>query len=200
MRGRKPLTTEQKVLQGTDQPCRINKLEPKVKSPIFGSMEPPEYLSSEAKVHWNFIFRNEGGLWIKVPDRAMLEQYCEQWAELTRSRKDQRETREEIKKITEKVKDCIDACNFDLAKEYSDYLDSLNSKDRFISNLLVKSATAFKSVASELGLTPSSRSRVIGLGPELAVAKEDESDMLFSMDEIRSCMEAGLDYDDKDVN
>ncbi len=200
MRGRKPLTTEQKELQGTAQPCRINKFEPKVKTPLSSTVEPPEYLSAEAKVHWEFIFRNEGGTWIKQCDRAVLEQYCEQWAEMTRSRREQREVRKEIEEISRKLKECVNACLLDSAKHYSSYLETLNNKDRFISNLLVKSATAFKAVASELGLTPSSRSRVIALGPDAILDKSEDSNMLFSMEEIQNCMESGLDYEEKEVN
>lgn len=199
MRGRKPLTTEQKIIQGTAQPCRINRLEPKVSTSISESPEPPEYLSHEAKVHWTFIFRNEGGSWIKQCDRAVLEQYCEQWAEMTRTRKEQKDVREELKAVAAKVKSFFEAGNFDLAKQYSGYRDDLENKDRFLSNLLVKAATAFKSVASELGLTPSSRSRVIALGPQAQLAKDEETGMLFSMEEIQNCMESGLNYD-KDVN
>ncbi|MBS4768110.1 MAG: hypothetical protein KHX26_04280 [Burkholderiales bacterium] len=88
----------------------------------------------------------------------------------------------------------------DSAKHYSSYLETLNNKDRFISNLLVKSATAFKAVASELGLTPSSRSRVIALGPDAILDKSEDSNMLFSMEEIQNCMESGLDYEEKEVN
>lgn len=88
MKGRKPLPTEIKELQGTLQPCRTNYQEPKVRQKICEKAAPPETLSDEAKVHWNFVLEHEGAGWIKQCDRGMFEQYCELWAEITKSRKE----------------------------------------------------------------------------------------------------------------
>lgn len=90
MKGRKPLPTEIKELQGTLQPCRTNYQEPKVRQKICEKAAPPETLSDEAKVHWNFVLEHEGAGWIKQCDRGMFEQYCELWAEITKSRKEKR--------------------------------------------------------------------------------------------------------------
>ena len=72
MKGRKPLPTEIKELQGTLQPCRTNYQEPKVRQKICEKAAPPETLSDEAKVHWNFVLEHEGAGWIKQCDRGMF--------------------------------------------------------------------------------------------------------------------------------
>lgn len=48
--GRPPVPTAIKVLQGTDQKCRVNKNEPQPK--LTASPEPPDTLSKDAKVQY----------------------------------------------------------------------------------------------------------------------------------------------------
>lgn len=74
-KGRKRTPTEIKKLQGTAQPCRINKFEPKVNGRITDMPGAPDYLSEEAKCHWKFILEHEGGSWVKQCDLAMFETY-----------------------------------------------------------------------------------------------------------------------------
>lgn len=190
-KGRKPLPTEIKELQGTAQPCRLNKFEPKVSEII--DQEPPEYLSNEAKVHWKFIMAHEGGSWIKQCDRAAFEQYCEIWAELTRYRKERRELQQEIDTQRSKVRDLVKKGMIDQAMELQKYCDKLLDRDTFLANIIVKNTQPFKSMASELGFTPSSRSRVIAVGAS-QIEPDNRTGMLFDDDEIARCLSAGFDY------
>lgn len=50
MKGRKPLPANVKRLRGTDQPCRMNKLEP---NPGTDCIVPPVRLSEKAMEHWD---------------------------------------------------------------------------------------------------------------------------------------------------
>lgn len=163
MKGRKPLPTEIKELQGTLQPCRTNYQEPKVRQKICEKAAPPETLSDEAKVHWNFVLEHEGAGWIKQCDRGMFEQYCELWAEITKSRKEKKALRAELSELRPQYEEALRFGSLDRAKVINARMEALEEKDRFLANLIVKSVQPFKSVAAELGLTPSSRSRVIAL-------------------------------------
>lgn len=163
-KGRKPLPTEIKELQGTAQPCRINKFEPKVSERISDMPEPPDYLSEEAKCHWRFILEHEGGSWIKQCDRAMFETYCEQWAELVRYRRERKRLRAQIEETEKKIEELRAAGKYTSASSMIKFRDELWERDNFLANLVVKCTQPFKSVASELGFTPSSRSRVLATG------------------------------------
>lgn len=193
MKGRKPTPTEVKELQGTLQPCRTNYWEPKVRQKISEETAPPEILSDEAKVHWNFVLEHEGAAWIKQCDRGMFEQYCELWAEITRSRKEKRALRAELSELRPQYEEALRFGSLDRAKVINARMEALEEKDRFLANLIVKSIQPFKSVAAELGLTPSSRSRVIALNGLEAPKKEEESE-LFSKEAMQKCLEFDLDY------
>ena len=157
MKGRKPLPTEVKELQGTLQPCRTNYQEPKVRQKICEKAAPPETLSDEAKVHWNFVLEHEGAGWIKQCEEALK------------------------------------FGSLDRAKVINARMEALEEKDRFLANLIVKSVQPFKSVAAELGLTPSSRSRVIALNGADTPKNQEDSE-LFSKEAMQKCLEFGLDY------
>lgn len=163
-KGRKPAPSEIKELQGTAQPCRINKFEPKVNGRITDMLGPPDYLSEEAKCHWKFILDHEGGGWIKQCDLAMFETYCEQWAELVRYRRERKRLRVQIEGAEKKIEELRAAEKYSSAISMIKFRDELWERDNFLANLIVKCIQPFKSVASELGFTPSSRSRVIATG------------------------------------
>lgn len=193
MKGRKPLPTEIKELQGTLQPCRTNCQEPKVRQKICEKAAPPETLSDEAKVHWNFVLEHEGAGWIKQCDRGMFEQYCELWAEITKSRKEKKALRAELSELRPQYEEALKFGSLDRAKVINARMEALEEKDRFLANLIVKSVQPFKSVAAELGLTPSSRSRVIALNGADTPKNQEDSE-LFSKEAMQKCLEFGLDY------
>lgn len=193
-RGRKPTPTEIKELQGTAQPCRTNKFEPKLSERISDNPEPPEYLSDEAKVHWKFILAHEGGGWIKQCDRAMFELYCEQWAELTRSRDERKKIRLRLSEIEQQINRFTQSGKMYSVGELLKMQTALLERDNFLAGLIVKSTQPFKSVAAELGFTPSSRSRIIATGEEPGVA-DNGTMSLFDLS-IEKCLAAELDYGD----
>ena len=181
MKGRKPLPTEVKELQGTLQPCRTNYQEPKVRQKICEKAAPPETLS------------DEGAGWIKQCDRGMFEQYCELWAEITKSRKEKKALRAELSELRPQYEEALKFGSLDRAKVINARMEALEEKDRFLANLIVKSVQPFKSVAAELGLTPSSRSRVIALNGADTPKNQEDSE-LFSKEAMQKCLEFGLDY------
>lgn len=141
MRGRKPLPTEVKILQGTAQPCRLNPAEPKLEIGI--EFEPPENLSPLAAEKWRFVVLNEGTQAIKRLDTVVLALYCALWAEL-----------EELQRIVDKSGQVL----FDEAGVPQGINPAFNAKKKTEAQLI--------KVASELGFTPSSRSRVAATGKD----------------------------------
>ncbi len=77
MKGRKPLPTNLKVIQGTAQPCRMNHKEPK---PDNRKVTAPKNLSDEARKHWKTVVKNLGTV-ITVMDQDALALYCELYAQ-----------------------------------------------------------------------------------------------------------------------
>ena len=193
MRGSKPTPTELKELQGTLQPCRTNPLEPKLKKKIENDTAPPEYLSERAKVHWRFVIANEGTFWLKQCDRAMLEQYCEIWAELIAAREEKKEVLKELATARKNLAEMISCQAMEAARAWAKERDRLEDRERYLSNLIVKTTQPFKAVASELGLTPSSRSRVMATGEEHGNV-DNKTLSLFGDDAIDECLE-GLNYE-----
>lgn len=78
MAGRKPLPSYLKVLKGTDQPCRMNKAEPKPKS---DKIKMPSSLSDNAKKHWRIVCKQltDAGIMTNL-DVYALAMYCEAFA------------------------------------------------------------------------------------------------------------------------
>lgn len=138
MRGRKMLPTEVKVLQGTAQKCRLNQNEPVITKKIATNPAPPESLSEEAKKNWEFVLDNEGVSWIGQCDQATLENYCTLWAD-------------------------IRACDERIKADGRFVYENGALKEHPAMKLKARLIPVFRSVASELGLTPSSRSRVSAL-------------------------------------
>lgn len=139
MRGRKPLPTEVKEVQGTLQPCRTNRNEPKPVKKISIEAAAPDTLSEQAKKNWQFVLENEGVAWVAKCDQATLEQYCELWAD--------------IRKCDERVR----------SDGHFIYVKGALREHPAI-KLKAKLVPVFRSIASELGLTPASRSRVAAIG------------------------------------
>lgn len=76
MRGRKPLPTELKLLQGTARKGRMNKREPKPTGPV----TCPDWLSIAAKAEWRRIAPVlVRARIVTAADRATLAVYCQQW-------------------------------------------------------------------------------------------------------------------------
>jgi len=79
------------------------------------------------------------------------------------------------------------------ARAWAKERDRLEDRERYLSNLIVKTTQPFKAVASELGLTPSSRSRVMATGEEPGNV-DNKTLSLFGDDAIDECLE-GLNYE-----
>ncbi len=79
MRGRPPVPSKLKVLRGTDQPCRMNKREPKAEP---GAPVCPAWLSPKAKRAWKELVGILGGMDIlSKADRRAMELLCDAYAE-----------------------------------------------------------------------------------------------------------------------
>lgn len=76
--------TALKLIKGTDQPCRINKKEPK---PVRAIPSPPDYLSDRAKTTWGAVavLLDRMGV-LTEADGLALEGLCEAHAELVAAR------------------------------------------------------------------------------------------------------------------
>lgn len=76
--GRRPVPNVIKMLRGTDQPCRINKKEPKPKS---DNIAMPAGMSKQAQKHWDLVSKQlkEAGILTNLDVHA-LEIYCESYA------------------------------------------------------------------------------------------------------------------------
>lgn len=138
MRGRKPKPTKLKKLEGV-RTDRINKNEPQ---PGAGKVTCPGFLSKEAKAEWRRIAPELTRLGLLTPlDRAAFAAYCQnygRWVEV------------EILLLKKGI----------LAK---------GTKGQIIASpLLWISTSAMKMMLKfgvEFGLTPSSRSRLVGAAP-----------------------------------
>lgn len=77
MRGRKPIPTKLKVLQGA-QPCRINRAEPKL--PTNSTPKPPEWLGIYGKNRWRKLapMLSTVGL-LTDGDIPAFEQLCDEY-------------------------------------------------------------------------------------------------------------------------
>nr|DAG47839.1 MAG TPA: terminase small subunit [Bacteriophage sp.] len=129
--GRKALPTEVKRLKGTLQPCRTNAREPQIEGEVG---EPPEYLSDRAKEIWANVVSWLPKEVLKPTDRAILETYCNMCA-----------LREVLQDRVNKF-GAVSATKNEISAAF---------------NALVKCNADIVKAASELGLTPSARSKVV---------------------------------------
>jgi len=133
-RGRKPKPTALKKLHGSAT-SRINEHEPKVEP---SAIEPPEFLNDEARAEWArvcpLLFKARV---ITELDRAIFASYCEAWATY------------------------VQACR-DVAK-FGTVLVSAKTKQAYQGpwvNVRSMADKQMRACAVELGLTPSSRTRI----------------------------------------
>jgi P27 family predicted phage terminase small subunit len=130
----KPKPTALKILQGTAQPCRINKKEPKPKVSIPSC---PPHLCAEGKKEWKRITKELARLkLITHIDRAALSGYCTGWAKYV-------EASVAIQKTGYLVK----------SKNGIPYINPLVTVQN-------KALEQMKGFLTEFGMTPSSRSRI----------------------------------------
>ncbi len=145
MGGRKRVPTQIKLIKGTLQKCRTNPNEPK---PVGDLGEPPDHLSEGAKHAWRQAVRCAPPNLLRELDAAILEVWCCAAALF-------REAQSGLQRTGLLVK----APNTGLPMQ-SPYLAILN-----------KQAQIMTRAATEMGFTPSSRSKVsINLGDALTEA------------------------------
>jgi P27 family predicted phage terminase small subunit len=147
-RGRKPLPTYLKVVTGTGRASRENVDEPK---PDLARPSPPPELNDDAKMEWGRVIDELYKLGIVSNlDRGILAAYCQSygiWVQATRA-------------INEMAKK--DAVTHGMLVT--------TTNGNFIQNPLLGIANKAKSdmakYATDLGMTPSARSRVHAKEPE----------------------------------
>ena len=139
MKGRKPKPTKLRLMQGNPGKRPINKDEPQ---PPCGSMEPPKYLSKQAKKVWGEVAPElfKLGL-LTILDRQALARYCVQHSRWMAAEKwlDENTSVHEVKDDTGLIKFIVQAPQISLAKAYAKLSNALGI---------------------EFGLTPSARVRL----------------------------------------
>ena len=135
-RGRKPVPTELKKLLGV-APERINNLEPAFSAEQ--DFRPPFYFDTYAEALWMAVFPELAGkAALKITDRTTLETFCTSYGMF-------RGAFEDVKKRGRVI----------VTKNgYEQENPSVNTMHKFM--------VLHNKCAAELGLTPSSRSRIIG--------------------------------------
>ncbi len=132
--GRRPIPTQLKIIKGTDQPCRMQKDEPK---PATNNIKMPPGLSKDAKKHWRIISKRLIAAKILTEiDTDALAMYCESWAVWW----------DATKKVNE---------HGSVVEGQNGY--AVQSPYFLIAN---KAHNQMRQMATEFGMTPSSRTRV----------------------------------------
>lgn len=144
MRGRKPKPTALKILQGNAGKREINGDEPQPSSELPSC---PGWLAGEAKAEWRRVALelHECGV-LTLIDRAVLAAYCQAWARWAQAEK----LLEEKGLIVEVYKEDPDSGQFFLVQV----------RERPEVGISRKYGTLMRSYASELGLSPSARTRL----------------------------------------
>lgn len=149
--GRKPKPTALKELEGNPGKRKLNRSEPK---PAKGIPPCPEWLLPEAKKEWNRLAENLGQLAVLTNvDMAAFAAYCQSYARW-------KEAQEHIDK---------DGSTFETDKGYQQqtpWVGIANTNQKLMLQ-----------AASEFGLTPSSRSRIV---VDSGGSNEDEMEELLS--------------------
>ena len=131
--GRKPVPTALKLIKGTDQPCRMNKNEPKPKA---DRITMPAGLSPEAKKHWKQVIKHLKDAKIMTNlDVPALMIYCEAYAQW--------------KDATDKINDHGAIIRGQNGPARSPYL-----------MVAQKAFDQMKQMLTEFGMTPSSRTKI----------------------------------------
>jgi len=82
--GRKPVPTALKVLKGTDQPCRTNKKEPKLKAQ---NLAVPAHVTGKARWCWRRLVKVIGPMRVMTKaDAVALEEAAYAYADLLQTR------------------------------------------------------------------------------------------------------------------
>jgi len=151
-RGRKPKPTVLKLLAGNPGKRKQNKREPKMKG---GKISPPSWLGRAAKLEWTRVLKVAPLGLLTQGDRQLFAQYCQNSARIA-----------ELEKI---VTD--NGYTFVTDKGYVVQRPEIAIL-RNLQQLQVR-------ICAELGLSPSSRSR-IELAPDAPIAATDPAeDLLF---------------------
>ena len=134
MPGRKPKPTALKVLEGNPGKGEINRHEP---APGKGMPKCPRWLLPEARKEWNRLAKklNQMGVLTEI-DQAAFAAYCQAWARW--------------KEAQEAINECGAVYETDTGFRKSPWVTIANDNQR----LMIQAA-------SEFGLTPSSRSRIV---------------------------------------
>ena len=145
VRGRKPKPTSMKVIEGNPGRRPLPEDEP---TPPLGPIPAPDYLEGPAKEAWDYLapMMVSSGIVARV-DRDALVRYCESWGRVR-----------------------------DLTKEVDDSPAVIQTKTTVKVNPIHQALRAEvalnNQLAAELGITPSSRSRVSKSEPPAPVAHQ----------------------------
>ena len=138
MRGRKPIPTKLKVLQGNPGKRPLNESEPKPEATDEG-LEAPEFLNKVAREEWNRIVPIMRNLGVMTDvDTGIMIGYCQAYATL-------RKAIEDIEKY---------------GLVYQPNEDKPYLQQTPFLSIANKAMTQMRKHASELGLTPSARARL----------------------------------------
>ena len=141
MRGRKPKPTALKQLAGNPGKRPLNPAEPK---PERGAPEAPEHLKDEARKAWDWLCDTLKRLGLLAKsDVAIMSLYCDTWAEYVKARQE--------------------------VEQYRFLMISPKTGNPFVNPLLNVEAILKKQLLqylSELGLSPTSRTRLHALPQE----------------------------------
>lgn len=154
MRGRKPKPTALRILAGNPGKRRLPQREPK---PEAGAPACPEWLDSEAKREWRRVVGHLDAAGILTrADRAALAAYCQAWSGWLAAELRKR-AREEAAAAARSV--------FEGAgpEDRAGHLKALLEADRLVDAAEVRARKSMELMIRacvELGLTPSSRTRV----------------------------------------
>ena len=142
MRGRKPKPTHLKVIEGNPGKRPLNKREP---TPASGRPQPPGHLCTEAKAEWQRVSKVLHAIGVLTTlDRAALAVYCQAWGRWVRA---------EV--ALEKM-----AANDLVTRALLMRTKSGNTIQNPLVGTANKAMGAVMKAASELGMTPSVRSRI----------------------------------------
>lgn len=150
--GAKPKPTAIKLLEGNPGKRKLNMKEPKAET---GIPTCPDWLTKDAKTEWRRLAKtlHQMGVLATV-DRAVFAKYCEGWARWKEA---------EIH-ITEEGAVIVNDKGVQIMNPW------VNTSD--------KAQKQMMQAATELGLTPSSRSRIIAAGEAKANPKDEMEEIL----------------------
>jgi P27 family predicted phage terminase small subunit len=156
-RGRKPTPSATKRLRGNPGKRKLNQLEPAFEVAI---PDPPPHLDEIALTEWNLITQELAAKQVITQvDKAILALYCETWSEWIM--------------LGELLKEQATIKTYPTGAEYVNLLIGARRSAR----------QELKNYAAELGITPSSRTKVktIGKAAEEPSKKQALAEKLFKL-------------------